>query len=189
MSPVFFTGVPLKTVPLRTPTQQHSPHPQPTPSNRRRLHGLLVLERQVAVNREESADVVKRQAAKTANVSLAHRSVRKKALTLLDVKEAVLDRVADKKALHLHRVGLPNAVGAIDGLVLRSRVPLFVSITSYRVRPKTTVLTARSHMITFDAIVRFRPTPPALVEMSITGIESAMPGGVEKRRIASSRLP
>lgn len=147
---------------------------------------LLVLARLVAVDSEQTADVSEREPTQTPNVALAHRAIREQTLALLDLEETVLDCVADEETLDLHGLGLADAVRTVDGLVLRGGVPLqLANVILFSV---VLAHTARSHIITLLAMVKLRPTPPALVEMSMTGIESAMSGGVEKRRMASSRL-
>ena len=45
------------------------------------------------------------------------------ALGLQHLGDAVLDRALGDEAVHLHRAGLADAVGAVGGLVLDGRVP------------------------------------------------------------------
>lgn len=78
----------------------------------------------VAVNGEEHADVLGGETANLADSALAHSSIGEKALLLLDGKETLLDSVADDEALNGHLLGLADAVGTVNGLVLGGRVPL-----------------------------------------------------------------
>lgn len=75
----------------------------PKPSTARTTTPLVIFLGVVTVESKQAANVVERQPAQLANVTLAHGSVGKQALVLLDLQKTVLDRLLNHKAFDVNR--------------------------------------------------------------------------------------